>query len=214
MATFSRSTRLLLTVVTTAILLSACAGRGKGPLLLHPIPPESDGYTLNSGALEFEVPGMKVTARPLDWRLVEKNYREREQISPFGPEEGAHSPYLFFSLLLENTSDQKKIDFSTFRVILYSRIANLVTPLDVSDIYVMRSGSPDLQERALSFQKTCFDGPTVVYPNSSEERYLVFATPKGKSKKLTLSLSDIYLGLDSHDVKFLFEAFPVEEKKQ
>jgi hypothetical protein len=213
MATFSRNTRLFLTAATTVILLSACAGRGKGPLLLHPIPPQSEGYTLNSGALEYEVPGMKVTARPLDWRLVEKNYRERGQVSPFGEEEGAFSHFVFFSLLLENSSDQK-IDFSTFRVILYSKIADLTTPLDLSDIYYMSRGAPDLQERALSFQKTCFDGPTVVYPDSSEERYLVFATPPGKARKLTLSLSDIYLGLDSYDVKFLFEAFSIEEEEK
>jgi hypothetical protein len=213
MATFSRSTRLFLTAATTVILLSACAGRGKGPLLLHPIPPQSEGYTLNSGALEYEVPGMKVTARPLDWRLVEKNYREKGPVSPFGEEEGALSSFVFFSLLLENNSDQK-IDFSTFRVILYSKIVDLVVPLDLSDIYYMSGGAPNLQERALSFQETCFDGPTVVYPNSSEERYLVFETPPGKAKTFTLSLSDIYLGVHSYDVKFLFEAFPVEERKR
>lgn len=212
MATFFRNTGILWTTVALAALFGGCTGRGKGPLLLHPLPPAAEGYTLSDGALRYEAPGLRVTARPVDSRLVEKEYRESGKVSPFGPEEGAFSPFIIFSLLLENTSG-KKIDFSTYRVILLSRRPNLVVPLDISDIYLMGRESPDIRERALSFQETCFNGPISVDKDTSVERYLVFPTPEGKSKTLTLALDDLYLGLESYDLEFVFETFPVEEQE-
>jgi len=214
MVRYARSTRILLAAVVAGILFAGCAGRVKGPVLLHPLPPEKEGYTLTKGALVFDSSVFRVTARPVDWRVVESELNQEGAFSPFGTKKGSHSPFVFFSLLIENLSDQP-LYFSTFRSSVASSRSPLNLPLDLSDLYIIYEGAPDLERRALAFKETCYDGAVTVSSGESIERYLVFEPPSGKkARNVELVLDEIFIGTDSFQLRFPFEVFPTETGKK
>lgn len=203
--------RLLFMVIPAAALfLSACSGMAKGPLLLHPIPPTAPDYSLTRGALLYSGPGFRITARPFDWRFVEEKFRKTGRPTLFGSEEGAFSRFIFFSVIIENDSSQSLI-FNPTGATATTEGMGLDVPLEISDIYRLNRGAPDLEERGRSFTENAFDGMTVVGPGQSLERYLIFPAPKKKTKTYKLDLENIYLGSESLDLSFLYEAFRVKE---
>ena len=68
---------LALSVATGTPCLGAYAVPEAGPVLLHPVPPEGTRYLLERGGLTLVHPGLKVTARPFDWRMAEELYGYR-----------------------------------------------------------------------------------------------------------------------------------------
>lgn len=211
MATSFRSLRILSTAAILAAAFSGCAATPKGPLLLHPFPPESEEYTLSGGALVFRGKEVEVAARPVDWRVVEKQFLEEGAASPLGGGEGGYGAYVFISLRIANSSIQP-IVFAAQRSYLRKKGKRLGSTLDLSDIYVMAGQGGDAEERLRSFQESFFDGDTIVASGTSKEKYLAFRKPKGKIKILELKIDDIFLGMESRDLSFLFEVFPGGEE--
>lgn len=199
--------RTLSTVLSSLVLagltLSSCAsGLRGGPLLLHPVPPQAERYVLSQGALVFEGSGFRVIARPVDWRMAAEDYNRKA---------AGLSDFIFFSLRFENSTDQS-IFFNPVRTTIYTQRREFTLSLDLADIYSMNRKDPGLEETAKHFREISYDGSATVGPGKSEERYLVFPVPKGKIKTIELKLGDLYVGSESYDVSFLFEAFPVEER--
>ena len=194
---------VLPSLVLAALVLSSCAsGLRGGPILLHPVPPREEPYALSQGALVFARPGLRVTARPVDWRVAEKDY---------GRKAGDLSNFIFFSLRFENFTNQS-IFFNPLRTKIYTQKRKFSLALDISDIYIMNRKDPGLEEKAKRFRTISYDGSVTVGPGKSDERYLVFPVPTGKLKTIELTLDDLFVGSESFDMTFLFEAFPVEEK--
>jgi hypothetical protein len=193
----------VLVLFPAALLVVSCAsGLEGGPLLLHPVPPAAGPYRLTRGALTFDGPDFRVSARPVDWRLAEDRY---------GKEAGDLSGYVFLSLRFENSSRQS-IFFNPLRTTLYTQKGSFSIPLDVSDIYFMNREDPGLGEKSRKYRELSYDGSTTVGPGGTEERYLVFPVPAGKLETLELALDDLHVGSRSFDLSFLFEAFPVGEE--
>ena len=79
-----------------------------------PPPGAAPGHSrtsLSQGALVFEGPGIRVIARPVDWRVAEQDY---------GRNAGDLSNFIFFSLRFENSTDQS-IFFSPVRTTIYTQ---------------------------------------------------------------------------------------------
>lgn len=207
MATSSRNLRILGTAVVLAASFCGCAGMPKGPLLLHPLPPESGEYTLSKGALVFRGEEVEVAARPVDWRVVERQFSEEGAGSPLGGAEGSYGAYVFISLRIANRSHQPLV-FAAQRCYLRKKGRRLGSALNLSDIYVMAAQDDDAEGRLRSFRERFFDGDTSVASGTSKEKYLAFRAPKGKVKVLELMIDDIFLGAESRDLSFPFEVFP------
>lgn len=194
---------VLSSLVLAGLTLASCAsGLRGGPLLLHPVPPQAERYVLSQGALVFEGHGFRVTARPVDWRVAAKDFdREAADLADF----------VFFSLRFENSTNQS-IFFNPVRATIYTQKRDFSLSLDLADIYAMNREDPGLEATMKHFRDISYDGSVTVRPGKSEERYLVFPVPKGKLKTIELTLDDLFVGSESFDVAFLFEAFPVEKK--
>ena len=75
-----------------------------GPLLLHPVPPTIDKYSLSQGAIVFSGTDFSVSVRPWDYRLVAEEFRSAGEPCPFGDDDASAGRFLFFRLLFENHS--------------------------------------------------------------------------------------------------------------
>ncbi len=204
----SRYLRFALWILCAGALFGGCAGAGvKGPVLLHPLPTQLEGYRMSGGAVIFETTDITVTARPLDWKVVGKHYQREEMAVPYGDETDVLSAFVFFSLRFDNRSPHS-INFMPRQASVFSDEKNFVIPIDLTDIYLHATDPGDVEERARSFRLTTYDGTVVIPPGESRERYLVFPRPLGDVKTLKLDLDNIYLGTKSADLSFLFEAFP------
>jgi len=193
----------LLVLFSAALLIASCAsGLEGGPILLHPVPPGAGPYRLTQGALVFDGPDFRVSARPVDWRTAEDQY---------GKEAGDLSGYVFLSVRFENSSRQS-IFFNPVRTTMYTQKRSFSVPLDVSDIYFMNRDDPEMEERLKKYRELSFDGSATVVPGATEERYLVFPVPTGKLEVLELVVDDLHVGTRSFNLSFLFEAFPVGEE--
>jgi hypothetical protein len=207
----SRYLRFALWILCAAALFGGCASGGvKGPILLHPLPDQLEGYNMSGGAVIFDTTDVTVTARPLDWRVVEKRYEREELTVPYGDEPGLLAHFVFFSLRFDNRSPNS-INFMPRQAAAYSDEKNFVVPIDITDVYLHAIDPGDAEERARSFRLTTYDGTIVIPPGESREKYLVFTRPEGEVKTLKLTLDNIYLGTKSADLSFLFEAFPGDD---
>jgi len=199
--------RLFIVPLAAAALIFSCARGEKWPALLHPVPPEAAQYALDRGAQLFLGPGFKVWVRPLDWKLVGRRYRAAAMPLPYGEDEAALSFFVFFSVRLENTSEEK-LFFNPRRVSAFAGSVAPRAPLEISDIYRVNAGDADVEARARSFRDTSFDGNVTVDQGEAVEKYLVFLPPRGKFRTVEVVVDDLYLGSTAFDLTFAFEAFP------
>lgn len=199
--------RGFLSALPLLALLAGCAAKkAGGPLLLHPVPPAGPPYALEQGALVFAGPGFRVSARPLDWRLVEEHLARAGEKSPFGDQPGDAGRFLFLQVRLENHSP-KRLVFNPLQAALRGPNAGPVLPLDTSDLHAFAGEDRDAEARSRVFRSLSFDGQATLRPGESLERFLVFPSPE-EAKPLTLTLEEIWLGAESFDLQFPFEAFP------
>lgn len=206
MERFSRNLLPRLAPALPLLIILACARPPAGPYLLHPMPPQTEHFSLERGAVVFTGPGFNVALRPLDWRFVGQCYADAGMVMPFGSDETA-SRFLFFSLRFENDSTSS-LFYNPRRTGLRAGGATLRTPIEVSDVYRLDTGGGGLEERARSFVKTSFDGSEEIPPGTVTERYLVFRAPRDRAGSVEVLLEDLYLGSESVDLVFVFETFP------
>lgn len=178
-------------------------------MLLHPIPPTAERYSLSQGALVYTDTGFIVSVRPWDWRLVEEEFRRAGEKNPFGSEEGETGRFLFLRIRLENRSSQPLV-FNPLRASLFRGEEAPILPVENSDLYMLAPAEQDVEALGKAFRRVSFDGIVNLRPTERQERYLVFPAPE-KAKELQLILEDLWLGTKSHDLSFAFEAFPGKE---
>lgn len=208
MARSTAGTRSVLCAAFAVLVLQSCAPTLTGhSVLLHPVPPERDGYAMNQGALIFESDDVKVTARPVDWRVVAKECGAPGKVNPFGEGESL-SQFIFFSLRFDNKSAKDSITFNPMGSSISLAESDTFGPLNITDIYIQSPGASDLEARAKAFKETSYDAITTVAPGESVEKYLVFATLEGRIKRTTLLLDDVYHGFNGNTWSFDFEVFP------
>lgn len=189
--------------------LAACAGqKPQGPLLLHPVPPTVEKYSLSQGAIVFAGPDFTVSARPWDYRLVAAEFPSPGEPCPFGDTEAAVGRFLFFRVRLENASAGTLV-FNPLRVSLLRKDESPLVPLESSDLLMFAGEEAGGAEaRGQAFRRVCFDATATVRPGQALERYLVFRAPEEATKQVVLAIDDLWLGAKSFDLKFTFEAFP------
>ena len=79
--------RRLAVAAALVVVVAACATpKPTGPLLLHPVPPTGEPYSLVQGALVFSGPDFSVSARPWDYRLVAEEFRRAGVLRELGGE--------------------------------------------------------------------------------------------------------------------------------
>ena len=205
--------RARLAAALLAALLAACAAPKplSGPLLLHPVPPTREGYTLEQGALVYTDPGFTVSARPWDYRLVAAEFSAAGEPSPFGDTEEEAGRFVFLRVRFENRSPQNLV-FNPMRSWLLGQGRAPLVPLENSDLFMLvddKSGQAEARGRA--FRRACFDLTATVRPGQTLERYLVFTAPTEAAKQFSLAIEDLWLGSASVDLRFNFEVFPGKE---
>lgn len=200
--------RGLAAALALAALVVACAAKPTGPLLLHPVPPSVDKYSLSQGALVFSGPDFSVSARPWDYRLVAEEFARTGEPCPFGKDEAEVGRFLFFRVLLENRSARTLL-FNPMRASLLREGEAPVLPLENSDLFAFAGDDlAGAEARARAFRRVSFDTTATIRPGQTLERYLVFRSPDGAVKKIVLELDDIWLDAKSFGLKFVFETFP------
>lgn len=191
--------------LAVAVLAAACAAAGGGPLLLHPAPPAADGYRLDVGALVFEGRGISVTARPMDWRLVEEELRAAGP-NPFGDGEAGTGRFVFIRLRVENRSAETLV-LNPLRATLLHEERTPYLPVEHSDLLMLSGSDPAAAARGAAFRRCCLDQTLTLRAGGSAERYLVFRSP-GREGEMSLVLDEVWLGTSALELRFPFEAFP------
>lgn len=198
----------LATAAALAAVFAACAATPTGPLLLHPVPPTIEKYSLVQGAIVFAGPDFKVSARPWDYRLVAEEFRRSVEVCPFGKDDTEVGRFLFFRVLLENRSTRTLV-FNPMRTSLLRQGEAPLIPLENSDLFAF--AGEDLagaEARGKAFRRVSFDSTATLRPGQSLERYLVFRSPEEAVKLIVLEIDDLWLDTKSFDLLFVFETFP------
>jgi len=204
----ARSIFLTTALAATVALLVGCATAVKGPLLLHPVPPTLEKYSLTQGALVFSGPDFSVSARPWDYRLVAEEFRAAGETCPFGTDDTQVGRFVFFRVRLENRSTRTLV-FNPMRASLLIEGEPPLIPLENSDLFAFTSeDSTGVEERGRAFRRTCFDLPVTIRPGQSVERYLVFTSPEDPPQRVAVELGDLWLDSKSFTLHFVFETFP------
>ena len=191
-----------------ALVVAACATKPTGPLLLHPVPPTVDKYSLAQGALVFSGPEFSVSARPWDYRLVAEEFRRTGEPCPFGKDDAEVGRFLFFRVRLENRSTRTLV-FNPMRATLLREGEAPLIPLENSDLFTFSGDDlAGAEGRSRAFRRVSFDITVTVRPGQSLERYLVFRSPDDAIRQVVLELDDLWLDTKSFGLKFVFEAFP------
>lgn len=201
--------RALLATLALATLGLDCAPTAiKGPLLLHPVPPATEAYSLERGALVFSGPDFTVSARPWDYRLVAEEFPGDRGPNPFGDGVDAAGRFMFFRVRLENRSTRTLV-FNPMRSSLLFPDEAPLGALEFSDFFVFAGEDiTEAEARGRVFSRVGFDGAATVRAGQDLERYLVFRAPREAAKTAILAIDDLWLGPTSFDLKFVFEAFP------
>jgi hypothetical protein len=187
-------------------LCSACAT--SGPLLLHPVPPTQEQYSLSQGAIVYAGPDFSVSVRPWDYRLLADEYRAAGEACPFGVDNAQVGRFFFFRVRIENRSTRTLV-FNPMRSSVLREGEAPLIPLENSDLFAFMADDLAAAEgRAKAFRRTCFDITATIRPGQTLERYLVFNAPEEVPKQLLLELNDLWLDTKSFSLKFLFDAFP------
>lgn len=205
-----RAAAALIAMALVSILTACAAPKPAGPVLLHPLPPAAANYALVEGAIVFSGPEFTVSARPWDYRLVEQEFTRTGEPCPFGATPADAAGFLFIRLRLENRSARTLV-FNSLRASLLRPDEAPLVPLENSDLFVFAGeNNAEAEARSRIFRRECFDGSAVVRPAQSLERFLAFRAPAEKVKVLTLTLDELWLGAESFNLRFDFEAFPVQ----
>jgi len=203
-------TRGIATAAALAVILAACATtKPTGPLLLHPLPPTGEKYSLSQGAIVFSGPDFSVSTRPWDYRLVAEEFQRAGEPCPFGDDEAAVGRFLFFKVRLENRSAHRLV-FNPMRASLLREGEAPEAPIENSDLFAFSGEDMAAAEaRGRGFRRVSFDVAATIRPGQSLERYLVFRAPAEPAKEqFGLTIDDLWLDAKSFDLKFVFESFP------
>jgi hypothetical protein len=202
-------------VLAAAALCALCAGcaapKLQGPLLLHPVPPARDNYTLEQGAVVYTDPRFVVSARPWDYRVVAQEFRDAGEPNPFGDTDEQVGRFLFLRVRLVNRSQQNLV-FNPMRAWLLGEEGAPLLPLENSDLFMLRDADGQSEALGRAFRRVSFDITATVRPGQTLERYLVFATPAEPAKLYSLVIEDLWVGAASLELRFGFEAFPGKEQ--
>jgi hypothetical protein len=200
---------LLRTVAAVLPLVAACATqKPTGPLLLHPVPPTLEGYSLLQGAIVFSGPGFTVSARPWDYRLVAEEFRRSGEPSPFGDSDEAVGRFLFLKVRFENRSARTLV-FNPMRSSLLRETEAPLLPLENSDLFAFAGDNiADAEAQGRVFRRVSFDITATVRPGQTLERYLTFRAPEESGKPMVFVIEDLWLGGTSFELTFPFEAYP------
>jgi hypothetical protein len=188
-------------LLSSALLFSSCTCTPEaGPVLLHPVPPEGTRYLLERGGLTLVHPGLKVTARPFDWRMAEELY---------GTDAGALAGIVFIALRIENSSGHNVV-FSSAGASLVSQSGSSSRLLDISEIPFPHERPRVGAERGAHARALLSGDPVTVGPGEKIEGHLFFPLPPGKPRILSLNLGGIRAGDQIFDASFPFEVFLVD----
>lgn len=191
-----------------AVVMSACAVKSTGPLLLHPVPPTTEKYSLAQGAIVFAGPDFSVSARPWDYRLIAEEFRRTGEPCPFGKDDAEVGRFLFFRVLFENRSARTLV-FNPMRASLLREGEAPEIPLENSDLFAF--AGEDLvgaEARSKAFRRVSFDISVTIRSGQTLERYLVFRAPEEAAKRIAITIDDLWLDTKSFDLHFVFETFP------
>ena len=206
--TDSRRPGILSATVALAALAVACATTPNVPLLLHPVPPTVQRYSLSQGAIVFSGPDFIVSTRPWDYRLVAEECRSSGEPCPFGDDEAAVGRFIFFRVRLENHSARTLV-FNPMRASLLREGEAPLVPLENSDLFMFaKDEHADAEARGRVFRRMSFDGAVTLRPGQEIERYLAFRSPKELASRFVLEIADLWLDAKAFDLYFTFEAFP------
>lgn len=183
----------MLAVLAAVVILAGCASTPKGPPRFERAMPDEGlaGYTALLDGSRYGDGRIDVTVRPM--------HAGDGLDGVFGAL--AERGYVIFRLAVENTSGARVI-FKPSNSVLKTNALDYMRPLDYTDLYPVLGAAADISTVKAAF----YDLDVTLRPGQVTERLLIFRPVEERSKSATLELRDIYVGLETVDVVFRFEA--------
>lgn len=186
-----------------AVLMAGCC-MAPGPpmaLLLHPMPPAEDGYTLSRGGLHYASDAYRVSVRPVDWREMEEcrvvtRQGKRAKIDA--------SRHVFFAVLFDNLSAAPmRFDPSGATAVTERGV-----PLAAAGFGESAVTAPDSPGRGLPVYLQTRSASLSVPSGESREGILAYRVPNRGTTAVTLILNSFSAVPAEKPLHFIFEAFP------
>jgi hypothetical protein len=202
-------------VVAAGLLLTAaaCAGTKETTaslLLMHPIPPEANEYTMVAGAERYEHQGLSVELRPLDPRHFDRSLVESGRKNPFGvaPDDARHP--LVFGLTVAN-GGTGMVYVNPAQVRGVDDLNGRHYPVSFTDLWQMLAEDPDREARFKVFSSAFLDTPVQVQPGQTLKVFLALSRTAKEPERITVTLPLSMGGKLTRTLAFPFEVFFNEE---
>ena len=196
--------RVILVAVLALFLVAACS-----------TPPDREDAGAagekKAAAVEYEGDTVRFITQDM---MLEASYLSPERLSlyysifrggyfpnPFPP-----SPYIVFSLTLENKSSQR-LSFNPGMAFLITSLGEPFSAMGYVSLYTDLSAAKveDVDDRMEAFKASCFDTAVNIEPGERMQRLLVFKRKKNVKDSASLVLRNLYLGKDVKTALFDFK---------
>jgi len=183
-----------------SLFIAGC-GAKRGELeALSPSPVAHFSYSVSGSSAIFANDSLRVVVTPLS------RYRSHNQ--PPLVKAILNSGHTVFSISLDNLSDNKIIYNPSFSHIVDNRLG-YKRPLDFTDLYFqvreMEHGEAQMRKMRGRF----YDLAETVQPGRRVEKLLIFPPLEDKSTRATLTMQEVYVGMETIKLTFPFELAPL-----
>ena len=180
-------------------LISACAGRPTGPLVMAPEGKAQEGYSSIERQWVFEHRAVFIKAG----HLTMTDPRPASGLIDMLLGRG----YTLVRMEIKNGSKARVI-FNPSLTALMDDSMGYFKPLDYSDIYEMAGEDPEKTGFLKDVRKLFYDLTATVEPGETSSRILAFRPLSRNAGAAELIIKDLYIGTDALNLKFPFALRP------
>lgn len=204
--TMRKGTRLLSGVFAKAallfillVLVSACASRPRGPLVLMPEGKAEQGYSSVERQWVFEYKSVFVKTG----RLTKADSLPASGLIDMLLDSG----YTVMRMEIKNGSKARVI-FNPSLTALMDDSMGYFKPLDYTDIYEMAGEDPEKTGFLKDVRRLFYDLTATVEPGETSSKLLIFRPLSRNAGAAELIIKDLYIGTDALNLRFPFALKP------
>lgn len=210
--TMRKGTRLLSGVFAKAallfillVLVSACASRPRGPLVLMPEGKAEQGYSSVERQWVFEYKSVFVKTG----RLTKADSLPASGLIDMLLDSG----YTVMRMEIKNGSKARVI-FNPSLTALMDDSMGYFKPLDYTDIYEMAGEDPEKTGFLKDVRRLFYDLTATVEPGETSSKLLIFRPLSRNAGAAELIIKDLYIGTDALNLRFPFALKPEDAGQQ
>lgn len=181
------------------VLVSACASRPTGPLVLMPEGKAQEGYSSVERQWVFEHRAVFVKAG----RLTKTDPRPASGLIDMLLDRG----YTVMRMEIKNGSKARVI-FNPSLTALMDDSMGYFKPLDYTDIYEMAGEDPEKTGFLKDVRRLSYDLTATVGPGETSSKLLIFRPLSRNAGAAELIIKDLYIGTDALNLRFPFVLKP------